>query len=453
MGPIQTLGEFVDMLRRRARMLVAVIALGAVASVLFALNQPHRYVSTEVIQIERPRVSSDLAPTTVEGSSARRLQQIEQKLMARDTILGIIDEFGVFADIPALSELEKVALFRESVTIEGVAAAREGMADDGTVSALTITAMLGSPELVQAVVSELGARTISLSAEARQAKTRAALEFFATEERSLIEAIAALESELSKFRSQNELAILGGVEARQEQIGAIEQALLAAEQNRISVQQEIDQISTSSQRPATLRRIAELERTMEALSEQQAFLRTRRDQIRQSLNGAPEIERQVGILQMRLEQYQEQLTGISARRVDAEIGQRLEANHQAERLEVLEPASLPDDPAEPSRRKIAAMGTLGSIIAALCLAVMQEVGHPVIRSSAQMQRELGFVPAIAIPFQKPRRRPRRPLIFRLGQAIWQLIRWSVSATSSSMQWAERWAATALGKVVGNRRTG
>ncbi len=430
MGPIQTVDEFVDMIRRRARMIFAVSLLGAVASVLFALSLPHQYISSQVIQIERPRVSSELVASTVEGSSARRLQLIEQKLMAREAVQQMIEEFGLFRDLPALTELEKVALFRESVSIEGVAAAREGMADDGTVSALTIRAQLGSPEAAQAVVAELGRRTIALSAEARAGKTRAALEFFRAEEEALIETVAALEAEMAGLRSGNELAIAGGIETRQEQIGAIEQALLAVEQNRISIQQQIDQLDGGSQRPATLRRLVELERQTDALAEQRVFLVNRRDQIRAMLTLAPEVERQLAVLQVRLEQYQDRLGEIAARRAEAEIGQRLEASRQAERMEVLEPASLPDYPAEPSRRKIAAAGALASVVAALALAFYLELRTPVIRTAAQMQRELGFAPAIAIPEMAAKRLPREPLMFVLGRSVWRLVARAVPRAQS-----------------------
>ena len=120
MGPIHTFDDIKDMLRRRFWLILLLTILGAVASVFFALSRPHVYLSSEVLQIERPRITDELAPSTVEGSSARRLQLIEQQLMARDTVLEIIAKHELFANMPALSPTEKVALFRESVTIEGV---------------------------------------------------------------------------------------------------------------------------------------------------------------------------------------------------------------------------------------------------------------------------------------------------------------------------------------------
>ena len=405
MGPIQTLSDLFDMTRRRAGLLLAITGLSAIVSVIFALNQPHIYASSEVLQIERPRITDELAPSTVQGSSARRLQLIEQQLMARDAVLTTIRDHGVFADMPSLTDSEKVALFRESVTITGVVAAREGAVDDGTISALTITAQLGSPEVAQAVAHALGTQTIELSAAARRAQTRATLDFFIGEEQALVQAIAELESEIASFRTRNDLSITGQIEFQQAEMGSLNQAILDVERSRIAVQRELDTLDPAVTRAANQRRIAQLQAQVQTLDEQYAYFQQRAVDMRQALASSPEIERKISIFERRLQQYQDQLELISARRADAEIGNRLEMNRQAERLEILEPAALPDYPLAPSRKKIALLGTVAGAIAAFVLAFLLELRHPVVRSAAQMQRELGILPAISIPLvRQPRAR-------------------------------------------------
>ena len=413
MGPIQTLSELTEMLRRRALLIFCIVSLGAVLSVFYALRQPHVYVSSEVLQLERPKITGDLAPSTVNGSSARRFQLIEQQLMARDNVLEMIAKLGLFADLPALSDGAKVALFRESVHIEGVAAAREGAMDDGTISILRITAELGSPEKAQAVAHGLGSQTIEHSARARRAQTRATLDFFIGEERALVQAISDLEKEVAAFRNRNDIAITGRLEFRQSEMGSINIAIRDVDRNRIAVQKELEAIDAAAQRPATVRRVSELQRQLQSLNEQQSYLEQRAGELQQSLSGTPEIERELNLFERRMQQYQDQLEVISARRADAEIGHRLEENRQAERLEILEYASLPEDPAGPSRRKIALAGTVASLFAALALAYLLDVRHPALRSAAQMQRELGFLPAVSIPVLKPPR-PKRPEQLRNG---------------------------------------
>ena len=397
MGPIHTFDDIKDMVRRRIWVILLFTVLGCIASVLFALSRPHVYLSSEVLQIERPRITDELAPSTVEGSSARRLQLIEQQLMARDTVLEIIAQHDLFENMPALSPTEKVALFRESVTIEGVAATREGGTDDGTVSALTIMALLGSPEKAQAVAHELGTRTVELSARERTAKTQATLDFFLQEEAALVDAIAELEREISDFRSANDISIAGTVEFRQAEVGSINDAILDVERSRIALTRELQTLSEGQQRPATRRRIGELTTQIRALEEQSVFLERRSEELQQTLTSSPEVERKTNIFQLRLAQYQDQLEEISARRADAEIGHRLESNRQSERIQILEPAPLPEYPASSSRKKLALMGAVASVMGALFVAFLLELRNPVVRTGAQLHRELGILPAACIP--------------------------------------------------------
>lgn len=422
MGPIRTLDDILDMLRRRARLIFFVIFIGSIAAIVFALKQPHLYFSTEVIQIERPQIANELAPTTIEGSSARRLQLVQQQVMSRETILDIIAELGLYADLPALTDSEKVGLFRSSVTIEGIAAAQEGGVSDGTVSALTISAMMGSPEHAQAVAHEIGARTIELSASARREKASATLEFFVAQEKALDEAIAALEKELATYRTENETSLTGASALSQAEFTSLNEAILAVQRNRITLQQELDSIDRSTVRPATQRRIEQLELEIQSLDEQETFLEDRIANLRNSMTASPEVERQVGIFQSRLEQYQDQREIIAAHRADAEIGDRLEANRQAERLVVLDPAILPDYPAEPSRKKLALMGIVASVMAALGLSYLLELCNPVIRSSAQLQREVGITPAVTIPNLKLKRRRRTGPVREIVTSLWRAIR-------------------------------
>ena len=144
MTPFQTFEDVVEMLRRRALQIGVVFVLGSLISLAFGASREHLYRSSEVLQIAQQQISDDLARSTVEGSSARRLQLVEQQLMARDNVLDIVRKYGLYKDIGDQTEANLIFLLRSAVTIEGVAAAREGSADDGTISVLRITAEMPS---------------------------------------------------------------------------------------------------------------------------------------------------------------------------------------------------------------------------------------------------------------------------------------------------------------------
>ncbi|MEX0304282.1 MAG: DUF874 domain-containing protein [Leisingera sp.] len=410
MGPIYSLDDFLDMVRRRLFTIFTVFVLGCLASLWFAASQQHEYESAEVLQITQPQIAGELAKSTVEGSSARRMQLIEQRLMARGSVLVIIEKFGLYTDRDSLTQLQKVALLRESVRITGVAAAREGFADDGTISVLTITARMPTAEQAQQVAGEFSRRTIELSTATRIDQARETLSFFAEKEAALADQVAALEDEIAAYRNANDVTLPGTIEFRRAEIAAMNEGLLEIARERIEIRRAADQAQTT-ERPATARRLqAEAEQQLATLDAQEALLTERKAELEASLQTTPEVERQLGAYDRRLAQLQGELGQMTARRNEAEVGFRLETTRQAEKLTVIEPAPLPDYPVTGARKTKALMGAAASLIASLLAAFLLELRHPVLRTAAQMERETGLMPVVSIPVMDTR--PRRGLFRR-----------------------------------------
>ncbi|MFY0311243.1 DUF874 domain-containing protein [Leisingera sp. D0M16] len=411
MGPIYSLGDFLDMVRRRLFTIVCIFVLGCLVSLWVAASQQHQYETAEVLQVTQPQIAGELAKSTVEGSSARRIQLIEQRLMARGTVLEVIEKFGLYADMEALTQLQKVALLRESVRITGVAAAREGFADDGTISVLTITARMPTAEQAQQVASEFGRRTIELSVATRIDQARETLSFFAGKEAALADQVAALEDEIAAYRNENDVTLPGTIEFRRAEIAALNEGLLEIARERIEIRRAADQ-AQATERPATARRMQEdAEQQLATLEAQEQLLTERKAGLEASLQTTPEVERQLGAYDRQLAQLQAELGQMTARRNEAEVGFRLETGRQAERLTVIEPAPLPDYPVTGARKTKALMGAAASLIVALLAAFLQELRHPVLRTAAQMERETGLVPVVSIPVMDTRP-PRRGLFRR-----------------------------------------
>lgn len=397
MGPIYTFNDLIDMLRRRARFLFSVSALGAVFSVLFALSQQHLYQATEVIQIARPKIDNDLAPSTVAGSSARRLQLIEQRLLARANLLEIIDTFNLYVEYPDLKPSEMVTRLRAAVHIDGVAAAREGYADDGTISVLSITAELPIAMQAQQVAHEFARRTIELSLSSRIEQARETLAFFTTQEMVLTREMRVLEDRIAAFRVQNDLTLTGSIEFRRDEIAILNQALLDIDGEIIQIKRNADQVDHSARQATAKRMLDGFDQQLTTLAAQRKLLQDRKNVLALSLETSPEIERELGGYERQLRQLHSEMDVISTHRTEAEVGFRLENGRQAERLTVIEPAVVPDYPVTSSRKRTAILGGGLSVMLAFALAFLLELRRPVIRSAAQMKREIGFGPVVSIP--------------------------------------------------------
>ncbi|TNJ42075.1 Wzz/FepE/Etk N-terminal domain-containing protein [Phaeobacter sp. B1627] len=397
MGSIYSFADFVDMIRRRIRCILIVAVLGSLLSLWYAFYQPRIYSSSEVIQITRPKITGELAKSTVDGSSARRMQLIQQRMMARGTILEVVEELGLFRDQPGLRDSEIVPIMRNSVSITGTAAAREGYADDGSISVLTITARMPSAEEAQAVAREFSRRTIELSVATRIEQARETLVFFTEKEAALTRDISELAKEIADFRHENAVTLPGAVEMRGAEITAINESLLALSGEEIELRTLADDAAATQREAYALRVQQEYEVRRETLLAQRQLLEDRRSALEASLELTPEVDRRLTSYDLKMEQMQSELQLITERRADAEVGFRLETARQGERLTVLEPAPLPDFAVGSGRKSTVMKGALLSIALGIVAAFLLDLKTPALRSSAQMKRETGLTPVVAIP--------------------------------------------------------
>lgn len=410
MASIYSIANLVDMVRRRIMIVLGVAMLGTVCTILYALSHQHLYASTEVLQMQNATIAADLAPSTVAGSSARRLQLIEQQVMSRGAVLETIADLGLFTDRPAMTESEQVAALRMSVHIEGVAAAREGYSDDGTVSLLRITAQWPSAKGAQAIAHEFAQRTIALSIATRLEQARETLAFFEVQETALREDIAGLEAEISGFLAENDLSRPGEAEATRREIETLNEAMLSIDRQMIALQGRMTGEGASRvekrQREEDLKVIA-------GLNEERALLQGKIDTLQASLQSTPEIELQLAKFDHRMDDLRTQLQGVTTHRKEADVSYRLEEQRQSERLTILEPAPLPDYPFTRARKQIVVLGAFASLILGLAAAFLLDWRHPVLRSAAHMEYYTGLRPVVSIPEAQPQppRKPRRLMRF------------------------------------------
>lgn len=402
MGPIYTWQDFLDMTRRRLVVILLVIVLGCIGSFYWAMSYVHLYESSEVIQVEQPKINDELARSTVEGSSARRLQLIQQQLMARASLEKIIEKYNIYSNLAALKPSEKVQLLRESVSINGVAAAREGFEDDGTISVLTITVQMEEAQLARDVTHEFAEQTRALMSAQRREQTELTLAFFEQQEQVVLDNIASLEAGLEAYRLENDLTLEGGIEFRMNEMAQLNEAILGLDREIISVQLARSQIDRTGRASTVEREERELDAQLQTLTQQRSLLDARRNGLQEAIQGSPEIQRTLADFERRMEQLRAQLEVISTRRNEAQVGFNLERGAQGEQLTTIEEARVPDYPITMSKKKRAIMGAIASTGLAFIIAWLLELRRPVIRSARQMQRETGILPVVSIPELSPK---------------------------------------------------
>ena len=130
--------------------------------------------------------------------------------------------------------------------------------------------------------------------------------------------------------------------------------------------------------------------------------------------------------QRQLDQLQGGLDVVTTRLTEAETEAKLAERQQGERFALLDRAITPQNPVGSGGKKLFVAGAMASLMAGLALAFLLDLMKPVIRTSTQMERQLGLRPIVAIPelCLAAAQPPGRAVARDMGaSACWRCRRW------------------------------
>lgn len=197
MGPIASFDDIADMVQRRAAMMIFIMVVGFVVSATLGLSQSPVYRSVEVLQIAPPKVSGDLAATTVGAPLAAGLPLLRERLLTTATLTEIVRSYDLFADQPDASASQKAALLRDALRIDW------GGGDAGS-TVVVIAAEMPVPEQARLIAQELSHRLIRLSAAMRISEAQATLDFLTGTERALREELAEQKARMGALQADSD---------------------------------------------------------------------------------------------------------------------------------------------------------------------------------------------------------------------------------------------------------
>lgn len=395
MGQIQNLEDLIEFLRRRLWLILGVAAAGIIASAIYAKSRPDTYEASAVIEVQGAQVAG--ADGT--SGSAQLMQSIEQRLTTRDNLLAVIERHGLYADLPALTTEERAWTLRQNLTFMPIAAA--GNATFGApaqISAIVISARDGDPEKAARVANDFAQGVLDMSSSGQLERARDTVAFYRDEAARLSAQIAAIDAEVAAYKNANDAALPAVAEAQRDELVGLEAEMRTLDQSLVALIEEQRQLAERGTLRATeQRRLQELEAQVAVLVEQKSALTTRREELTAALALLPEVERTLAGFQRDLDQLQDSLDMVAVKLAEAETDAKLAERQQGERFALLDRAVTPDYALGSGGRKLFIAGSVASVVLALGLAFLLDLMKPVIRTSAQMERQLGLRPIVAIP--------------------------------------------------------
>lgn len=406
MGQIQSLEELISFLSRRKFLILGCLLAGTIAAVLLALARPQTYEASAAIQVEMPTVTAGATENDRSAAAAQVLQSIEQRLTTRESLLAVIDRHGLFSDAPGLSADRKMAALRSSISFQGVdSAAGQVFGQARNLSAIIITARLSDAELAARVANDFAQGVLDLSAAGTRDRAEQNVAFFAEDEARLWDQLSALEREIADYKNQHSAALPTEATAMRNELSSLDTDLRRATQDRVAATREADTIrAKGTLRETDRRQLEDLTQRIGVLDAQISTVGVRRTELAEALAATPEVERVLAAYDRQLAQMQSQYEVVTARLAEARTDLRLAERQQSERFILLDRALTPESPVGGGRKKIAIAGALASLLAGLGLAFVLELLNPVVRTAAQMERQLGLRPVVLIPDVSPRER-------------------------------------------------
>ena len=446
---------------------MAVTAAGLATAVLL----PTKYRADALLLVESPQIPNSMAASTVGTNPQEELQIIQNRLLTRNNLIDIANEFRVFAGRKQMFPDEVVDEMRKSTSFR-VSTGK------GEASLVTIAFEATRPETTAAVVSAYVTRVLDSNVELRTGRAEDTMQFFNQEKERLAENLAEKSRAILAFKNEHldalpenlsyQLDRLDRLRDRQGQINGEIQALSQQRERLILVynatgtsdgkdlrtapEKELDslrsQLATaltvySAQNPKVRvlqNQIAQLEERVtsasagaasgaaaspsildvqldevdsraELLRDEAATLQPLIEELQANVSATPANSIQLDTLQREYETIQEQYAGAVSRAATAATGERIELLSKGGRISVVSQPVVPREPASPNRPKIALAGAGAGILAGLGFVALLEFMNRAIRRPVDLTRALGIVPIATLPLMRtPRERVRRRVI-------------------------------------------
>lgn len=464
---------------RRLPYFLVVATVISAAAVIIAMSLPPAFVSRMILIVESPQIPDELAASTASTPAREQLQIVEQRLMTRANLLDIANKVDVFDELSDMTPDRIVEAMRARTKIRSSGQRNEAAlmtiefeAPTGLKAAGVLNEYLSliqkedvqsrtgraaqTLDFFQQEVSRLNEELAERSAAILKFKTDnvgalpESLDFRLGQRGILQERLAQFSRESAALVEQRER--LTRVFEQTGQVGggnlatnSIEQQRLDALRGQLSdalaiyseenprvqmlrqriklAEEEVkalpeisveDEVETTGNTMLDVQ-LAEISARLKVVEEQRAATDQQLATLNDTIQRTPTNAIRLDELQLDYQNLQTQYNTAVDRLSRASTGERIEVLSRGQRISVIDPPAVPNQPSKPKRKLIAAAGGFLGILAGLGIVVLLEILNRSIRRPEDIVSRLGVTPIATIPYitvagEITRRRRRKLLI-------------------------------------------
>jgi polysaccharide biosynthesis transport protein len=435
-------------IRERWLVILVPAILCFVAGVAAAFVLPTVYRSTATLLVESPQLPEDVLGVQGVDVVDQRIAKFRQQVLSRPKLIELMQKHRLYPDERASKSLSEVIEdMRGATKIQAVAAEiqRSGSGRSSTI-AFSLSFDYKAASQAQAVAQDMVEQVLLLDATTNTEQAESTVRFLSEQATALQAQISDAEAQIEAIKAQNGLALSnpgmlamagpnGGFDvqiialqrdnallraqraarqtaAERDPMVAAAEAELAAAQARYS--EDHPDIMIVRRRLAEAQRLAAsnqakrpsdtIDEQIEANNAQIGVLQSMKAQELNRLSTAqsamalgPVVQQRIAQEQQKLDLLNEQYERVASRLLQAQGSARAESEQKGERLTVIDPPVVPEEPESPNRPLLIAGGAAAGLGLGLFLALAAELLIKPIRDMADIRMVTGAMPLVAIP--------------------------------------------------------
>jgi polysaccharide chain length determinant protein (PEP-CTERM system associated) len=228
--------DYLDILRRSLRWIIAPAFIGLVAATLVAFSMNDTFVSTALIRIVPQQVPESLVQNAVNQQLGDRIDAMAQTIESRTTLTNIINSYGLYkAELKREPLDDVISKMQKAIHIN----ASGSVTNSGrNLPAFQLSFSYDDRHVAQKVCQELVSRFVNENTRGRYDDAVATHQFMNDEFEKAKRELDALEQKLTEFRMRNAGHLPEQMEANVQQLNALESRLSGLNQAQSRVSQE-----------------------------------------------------------------------------------------------------------------------------------------------------------------------------------------------------------------------
>ncbi len=259
--------DYLAILRRHSRTLLALVVLGPIVGYLVCLALPKEYTSQTTILVQQPAVPMSYVTDINAGDVKQQLTSLQEQILSRSRMEAIIQKFGLYATDRKQVPMEAlVDRLRKKIVVTPV----KPMADSNSTQlpGFIIKVSNRDPLMAQKLCAEVAALFMSENQRVKHEQAQGTTVFLTKELEDAKAKLDERDSKLAAFKSryigelpddqQTNMSLLTGLNT---QLDAATQSLSRAQQDKSFAESMLAQQSAtqSTDNPSMMKQLTELE--------------------------------------------------------------------------------------------------------------------------------------------------------------------------------------------------